>query len=134
MAGHPISFRLFAISAVMVTIAFTIGLRHVNFRDRNYYTLLLGTISQYTGDSSLGNDSHNIGFTSANGQTPSGVQVPQNMPFPLRYLATGNAERRRGDWDIEPVDGKRSPELQETKKRLHCDDDKHDGSTKKIFM
>ncbi|CAH3181288.1 unnamed protein product, partial [Porites evermanni] len=44
-AGPTIAFRLFTMLAVMFIIVFTFGLRYVNFRDRNYYSVLLNTFN-----------------------------------------------------------------------------------------
>lgn len=45
VAGPTIAFRLFTMLAVVFIILFTMGLRHVNCRDRNYYSVLLNTFN-----------------------------------------------------------------------------------------
>ena len=45
VAGPTIAFRLFTMLAVLFIILFTMGLRYVNFRDRNYYSVLLNTFN-----------------------------------------------------------------------------------------
>ena len=45
VAGPTIAFRLFTMLDVLVIIIFTLGLRYVNFVDRNYYSVLLNTFS-----------------------------------------------------------------------------------------
>lgn len=45
MAGPTIAFRLFTMIAVIFIVIFTSGLTYVNFRDRNYYSVLLNTFN-----------------------------------------------------------------------------------------
>lgn len=45
VAGPTIAFRLFTVLAVIFILIFTTGLTSVNFRDRNYYSVLLNTLN-----------------------------------------------------------------------------------------
>ena len=45
VTGPTIAFRLFTMLAVVFIILFTMGLRYVNCRDRNYYSVLLNTFN-----------------------------------------------------------------------------------------
>ena len=114
MAGPAVSFRLFTIIAIVVAVLFTAGLGHVNFRDRNYYTLLLGTLSHYTVETTMSKEHEKPNTITAKRRNTSGAQTPQNIPFPLRYLATDAAERQKGDWDIHP-EGPRKSQVKEDK-------------------
>lgn len=45
VAGPAIAFRLFTILTVIFIVIFTAGLTYVNFRDRNYYSVLQNTFN-----------------------------------------------------------------------------------------
>lgn len=45
VAGPTIAFRLFTVLAVIFILIFTTGLTSVNFRDSNYYSVLLNTFN-----------------------------------------------------------------------------------------
>jgi len=47
VAGPTIAFRLFTVLALTFIVIFTTGLTSVNFRDRNYYSVLLNTLNIY---------------------------------------------------------------------------------------
>lgn len=47
VAGPTIAFRLFTVLALTFIVIFTTGLTSANFRDRNYYSVLLNTFNIY---------------------------------------------------------------------------------------
>ena len=60
LIGPAAALRAWALVAVMVLVTFTYGLRELNSRDSNYYTLLLGICSETKESTNISNGKRNI--------------------------------------------------------------------------
>ena len=82
IAGPTIAFRLFTMLAVLFIILFTMGLRYVNFRDRNYYSVLLNTFNICTDATNTGqNNSENMCTNSTLQESNSNVTRTPSASF-----------------------------------------------------
>lgn len=83
VAGPTIAFRLFTMLAVSFIVVFTMGLRYVNFRDRNYYSVLLNTFNicvdaTNTKRTNGGNASNSFQETNDNVQLPTSASFSED--------------------------------------------------------
>ncbi|XP_068715332.1 major facilitator superfamily domain-containing protein 6-like [Montipora foliosa] len=85
VAGPTTAFRLFTMLAVVFIALFTMGLRYVNLRDRNYYSVLLSTFNNCV-DSTNTEQKCDNSTNNTSQENDAKVQSPSSASFSLEFL------------------------------------------------
>ena len=95
VAGPIIAFRIFTMAAVISIVIFTTGLKHLNFRHRNYYSVLLDTFHNCVDSEKIQNK--NLSYTN-----DTRTQNQFNGQFQQASVGVAEPEAsdsRTEDWD-----------------------------------
>ena len=95
VAGPTIAFRLFTMGTVIFIIIFTTGLKHLNFRHRNYYSVLLNTF-QICVDSKKTQKNNSSYTTDTQAKDKLNDQSQQAS---IGAAEPGASDSRTEDWD-----------------------------------
>ena len=98
VAGPTTAFRLFTMLAVVFIALFTMGLRYVNLRDRNYYSVLLSTFNNCV-DSTNTEQKCDNSTNNTSQENDAKVQSPSSASFSLEFL--GNSWDERDTFPLE---------------------------------